>query len=200
MPFIQTANTNISTAGGCEALPDVEGFSLNRTWEVVPGAVMPFYQTADLDPANIKRVVMTFPGKPRDAWKYANLYRNALSVVYANETSGVANGTVMIVSPIWMNELDQQAGAVQGNELYFHGSEWEAGGASRGPKLNRSLTTYSVLDNFTDSFFNKALYPSLNQVVIAGHSMGGQASHRYAILKKQKAYDPNMSFWVGNPG
>lgn len=30
--------------------------------------------------------------------------------------------------------------------------------------------------------------------------MGGQAVHRYAILKKQKVYDDNMSYWVGNPG
>jgi hypothetical protein len=29
--------------------------------------------------------------------------------------------------------------------------------------------------------------------------MGGQASHRYAVMKKQKKYDDNMSFWVGNP-
>jgi S-formylglutathione hydrolase FrmB len=35
---------------------------------------------------------------------------------------------------------------------------------------------------------------------IAGHSMGGQASHRYAILKKMKSYDDNISYWVGNPG
>ena len=30
--------------------------------------------------------------------------------------------------------------------------------------------------------------------------MGGQAAHRYAVLKKQKRYDDNMSYWVGNPG
>lgn len=37
--------------------------------------------------------------RPRDAWKYANLYRNALSVVEANSSSGVANNTVLIVAP-----------------------------------------------------------------------------------------------------
>jgi len=35
---------------------------------------------------------------------------------------------------------------------------------------------------------------------MAGHSMGGQAVARYAILKKQKKYDDNMEYWIGNPG
>lgn len=69
------------------------------------------------------------------------------------------------LAAVWLNELDQQAGSVQPKELYFHGSEWEAGGASRGPALQRSLTTYSIVDNFTDMLFNKNLYPNLNQVV-----------------------------------
>jgi hypothetical protein len=37
--------------------------------------------------------------RPRDAWKYANLYRNALAVVEANSSSGVANNSVLIVAP-----------------------------------------------------------------------------------------------------
>ncbi|PWN38074.1 uncharacterized protein FA14DRAFT_109635, partial [Meira miltonrushii] len=201
VPFLPTANTTADSAGGWQMIPEVVGFTLNRSWAVVPGAVMPFYITSGVDPAAIKRAVITFPGKPRDAWKYANLYRNALNVVYANEsTFGVANGSVLIVSPVWMNELDSAAGGTKPGELYFHGSEWEAGGASRGPNLTRRLTTYSVMDNFTDMLFDKTQWPNLNQVVIGGHSMGGQASHRYAVLKKQKAYDPNMSFWAGNPG
>jgi hypothetical protein len=188
VPFIATANTNISAAGGWEALPVVEGFNLNRSWEVKPGAIMPFYSTSGLDPSQIKRAVITWPGKwvsssvllwvsswwlrppplsvrPRDAWKYANLFRNALEVVYSNQTYGVANDTVLIISPVWLNELDQQGGSVMPKELYFHGSEWEAGGNSVGPTLTKSFPGYAVMDNFTDMLFDKAQYPNLNQVV-----------------------------------
>lgn len=63
VPFIPTANTNISALGGWEALPQVDGFNLNRSWEVVPGAIMPFYSTANIDPSQVKRAVITFPGK-----------------------------------------------------------------------------------------------------------------------------------------
>jgi hypothetical protein len=64
-----------------------------------------------------------------------------------------------------MNELDQQGGAVQGNEVYFHGSTWEAGGNTIGPNLTHSFPGYSIVDNFTDMLFDKTLYPNLNQVV-----------------------------------
>ncbi len=30
--------------------------------------------------------------------------------------------------------------------------------------------------------------------------MGGQATQRYALMKKTKAYDNNVRFWIGNPG
>jgi pimeloyl-ACP methyl ester carboxylesterase len=90
---------------------------------------------------------------------------------------------------------------VQEKEIFFNGSSWQYGGSSRGPAaLIDSMSAYAVMDNFTDMLFDRALYPNLNQVVVAGHSMGGQASHRYAVLKKQKRYDENMSYWVGNPG
>jgi hypothetical protein len=61
--FFQSAATNVTTAGGWEELPDVQGFDLNRTWEVVPGAVMPFYSLSNLDPTAVKRAVITWPGK-----------------------------------------------------------------------------------------------------------------------------------------
>lgn len=65
----------------------------------------------------------------------------------------------------WLNDVDQQSGAVLEKELFFHGSTWEAGGLSRGPALNHSLSTYSIMDNFTDMLFDKAVHPNLNQVV-----------------------------------
>jgi pimeloyl-ACP methyl ester carboxylesterase len=107
---------------------------------------------------------------------------------------------LLLLCTVWLNDVDQRAGSVQPKELYFRSSSWQYGGTSVGPALNKSITAYSIMDNFTDMLFNKAIYPNLNQVVIAGHSMGGQAVHRYALLKKQKSYDDNMSFWVGNPG
>lgn len=112
----------------------------------------------------------------------------------------VANNSVLIIGPAWLNEADQQYGAAQANDLVFHGSQWQSGGYSRSPNLTKSITTYDVLDYFTDWLFNKTNFPALNSVTMAGHSMGGQAVARYALLKKQKSYDDNMQYWIGNPG
>lgn len=69
------------------------------------------------------------------------------------------------LSLVILNELDQQAGSVQPKELYFSGSNWQAGGSSVGPALKNTLSMYQIIDNFTDMLFNKDLYPNLNQVV-----------------------------------
>ena len=66
---------------------------------------------------------------------------------------------------VWMNELDQQAGGVLNGEIYFHGSQWESGGNSKGPTLQHTLPGYAIMDNFTDMLFDKSQYPNLNQVV-----------------------------------
>lgn len=91
-------------------------------------------------------------------------------------------------------------GAALPTDLVFHGSQWQSGGNSRSPNLTHSVTTYDVLDWFTDWLFDKTHFPNLNSVTMAGHSMGGQSVARYALLKKQKVYDNNMEYWIGNPG
>jgi hypothetical protein len=63
VPFLPTPSTNASAAGGWITIPELEGFTLNRTWEVVPGAIMPFYMTSGLDTTQVKRALITFPGK-----------------------------------------------------------------------------------------------------------------------------------------
>ncbi len=48
VPFTPEAAVNGSVDGGWQALPEIQGMTLNRTFAVAPGAVMPFYQTQDL--------------------------------------------------------------------------------------------------------------------------------------------------------
>ncbi|PWN95886.1 hypothetical protein FA09DRAFT_331826 [Tilletiopsis washingtonensis] len=191
---------------GWTALPQLEGFDLNRTWVVKETATQPFYITSGWQQraSTIKRAVLVFPGKPRDSWKYASLVRNALNVAVAN---GVADGTtpvvvddIIVISVAWLNQWDQQYGAALSTDLVFHGSTWQSGGYSRSPKLTTSVTTYEVLDAMMDWLFDTKNFPALTSVAVGGHSMGGQAAMRYSLLKKAKYYDDNMYFWIGNPG
>ncbi|KAN0063149.1 hypothetical protein ACQY0O_004313 [Thecaphora frezii] len=189
-----------------QGLPDLDGFTLNRTFTVYSNLTMPFYVTNNYQPtgdnSGIKRAIITMPGKPRDSWNYANLFRNALAVaaLNPNNPTGVVQSEVMIIAPCFMNQNDKSAGAVGQNEVFFHGSQWQSGGSSRNEGVTPGISTYAIMDNITDWLFLSGEFPNLHQVVVAGHSMGGQATHRYALLKKRKSYDPNMQFWVGNPG
>ena len=85
-------------------------------------------------------------------------------------------------------------------EIFWNGYQWKRGGNSRNEDLSPGVSTYQILDNFTDWLFLSGEFPNLKQVVIGGHSMGAQTVQRYASLKKQKSYDPNLRFWVANPG
>lgn len=206
IPFIATPDANQTTMpdgqSAWNAVPELQGFSLNRTFQVLPGLKMPFYVTTNYQPGQdnsaIKRVIIAMPGKPRDSWKYANLFRNALSIAANNTANGVIASEVMILAPIFLNSDDKDAGSVQDGELYWHGSQWQSGHHAR--NLGTKLSSYHVLDNLTDWLFFSGEFPGLKQVVLGGHSMGGQAIQRYSLLKKTKTYDPNMQYWVGNPG
>lgn len=208
VPFVQTpAADNLQVADGLmgwKVVPDLEGFTLNRTWQVLPGLTMPMYISQSYRPgednSRIQRAIITLPGKPRDSWKYANLFRNALTVAASNPANGISADQVVIIGPVFLNSDDKEAGAVREGELYWHGSQWQSGHKARNEEPKTNISSYHVLDNITDWVFNSGEFPSLKQAVFGGHSMGGQAVQRYAVLKKTKAYDPNVHFWIGNPG
>ncbi|SNX87901.1 uncharacterized protein MEPE_06612 [Melanopsichium pennsylvanicum] len=205
--FTPNAATNGSDEGGWQELPDIPGFTLNRTFAVHnvfknESGVLPFYITNNADPSKVLRAIVVWPGKPRDIWKYANLMMNARSVAVSSNFAqqSATNDSFVIVAPAMMNQMDLAAGAAHSNEIVFHGSSWQRGAPSRNPPMKHAVTSYAAVDQVIDELFNKNTYPNLNQVVVAGHSMGGQAAQRYALMKKTKAYDDNMRFWIGNPG
>ncbi|GAC76368.1 hypothetical protein PANT_20d00082 [Moesziomyces antarcticus T-34] len=206
VPFIPSAATNGSDETGWQELPDTPGFILNRTFSVHnvfknESGVMPFYISTVADPTKVLRAIVVWPGKPRDIWKYANLMLNARNVAVTNfNQQGVTNDSFVIVAPAMLNQLDLQAGAARPNEIVFHGSSWQRGAPSRNPPMKHAVTSYAAVDQIIDDLFNRTSYPNLNQVVVAGHSMGGQATQRYALMKKTKVYDNNVRFWIGNPG
>lgn len=163
--------------------------------------VQPYYRTVGIDPKIVKRAIIVFPGKPRDSWKYATLFNNALNVMYKRNPDTIKEGDVMILAPAVLNMDDQEAGGVSSNWIAYKASGWAAGGASHYPEgMEHSVTFYAAVDKMVNLVMNQTNYPNLRQVVIAGHSMGAQATIRYALMKKPKKYDPSMRYWVGNPG
>lgn len=114
---------------------------------------------------------------------------------------GISNASVGIVAPAFLNMQDLQAGACKPQYLCFNNSYWAVGGSAKNPPgLTSPISAFFALDQLLDQLFLNSTFPQMKQVVLAGHSLGGQGVQRYAILKKTKAYDPNVRYWIGNPG
>ncbi|KAK0528712.1 hypothetical protein OC842_004465 [Tilletia horrida] len=199
--FIGNAANGGTKETGWQSLPQVTGFDLKRDLVVdkKSGAVQPYFELAGRDPAKVKRVLIVQPGLPRDSWKYTNLFRNALVCAAANSTIGINLEDVIIAGPAWLNQDDITAGAAQKDDVTFSQGQWAFGALSKGPG-DLTVSSYSVLDALTEKYFDKKDYPNVNQIWIAGHSLGGLLVQHYAMVRKPTRDEPNINFWMGNPG
>lgn len=198
--FIGSADVGGSFTTGWTDMPQVLGFQTMRDLTLDNGVVQPYIIELNKTAANVKRVVITQPGLPRDYWKYANLVRNSLLCASVNSTLGINRDEILIAAPTWFATVDAQAGEAQSNDLVFNSGDWATGVNSVGPN-GAAISSFAALDALVNKFFDKSTYPNLQQVVIAGHSLGGSFTQHYAMLRKSNsAQDPQMSFFVGNPG
>ncbi|SNX81372.1 uncharacterized protein MEPE_00077 [Melanopsichium pennsylvanicum] len=198
--FIGSADVGGSYSSGWTDMPQVLGFDTMRDLTVSNGVVQPYIIERNKTAANIKRVVITQPGLPRDYWKYANLVRNSLLCASVNSTLGINRDEILIAAPTWFNTNDASAGSAQSNDLVFNGGEWATGAAAAGPN-GATTSSFEALDDLVTKFFDKSTYPNVQQVVIAGHSLGGSFTQHYAMLRKSNAsQDGQMMYFVGNPG
>lgn len=198
--FIGSADVGGSYTTGWTDMPQVLGFDTMRDLTVGNNVVQPYIVETGKDAAQIKRVVITQPGLPRDYWKYANLVRNSLLCASVNTSMGINRDEILIAAPTWFSTVDASAGEAQSNDLVFNASDWATGVDSAGPN-GASISSFDALDGLVTKFFDKSTYPNLQQVVIAGHSLGGSFTQHYAMLRKSNAaQDASMSYFVGNPG
>jgi len=106
---------------------------------------------------------------------------------------------VIIAAPAWLNQQDLVAGAARKLDVTFGKGQWAFGRLSKGPG-GLTTSSYSVLDALVEHYFDKAAYPSVNQIYVAGHSLGGLLVQHYAMVRKPTKDERNINFWVGNPG
>ena len=138
--------------------------------------MMPFEISLDWgkpQPA-VSRAVVIFHGKGRDVEGY---YRAALRA--ADLAGGDAAATTIVVAPQFLNEEDARAHGLQSNVLRWRQGVWEAGVDAAGPS---PINAYGVIDAIVAHLAVHSVFPNLKTIVLAGHSGGGQAMQRYAIV------------------
>ena len=178
-------------------------FKLNRSFTVEhkgQRAVAPFYVNADYNPETIERAVFVWPGQWRNSWVYANLMGNAYRIAQQYSELNVHPNTTLIVAPTFLNELDLRLGSVKENEVSYKGTGWSMGGLVHHPKSLKGASSFEVVDQFIEMLTDSEQFPNMKKVVMVGHSLGAQATQRYALLAKPKSYESKLKFWIGDPG
>ncbi|ETN39279.1 uncharacterized protein HMPREF1541_05502 [Cyphellophora europaea CBS 101466] len=163
-----------------------------------------------IDPANVKRAVVIIHGLLRDPYLYIANVMQALATV---PDSSVNKDNVAMIAPYFTNGDDKgvaypwttglRAGrGSTSNALVWQGSQWASGGDNQYPAYPVNITTvssYDALDQIIQYFDDATLFPNMKQIVIAGHSLGGQTVQRYAAVGNLLRTRTPVSYWTGNP-
>jgi len=148
-----------------------------QTIEVASGVFLPVYISRDWSQPlpDIERAVIVQHGRARNANVY---FRTALT---AQAAAGDAGKHALMISPQFIDQLDVDTFHVPGNILRYTPEGWEGGDPAVGPA---PISSFEALDAILAKLADKRLFPNLKEVVVAGHSGGGQVVQRYAIVGK----------------
>lgn len=144
-------------------------------------------------PTKIERVLIIIHGRLRNAETYLR------SGEKAAEAAG-QSATTLVIAPQFLNETDIARHPMPDSVLRWHGNDWMAGGLSTGPF---PLSAYAALDQIIERISDRKQFPDVKQIVIAGHSGGGQVVQRYALLAHEQpaltAAGVKIRYVVANP-
>jgi pimeloyl-ACP methyl ester carboxylesterase len=132
------------------------------------------YTEGDLNapqPAVIRAIVV-FHGLHRDAEGYLH------DVERARTEAGAARENTLLIAPQFLNHEDARAHKLSGDVLRWERNQWEAGEPAIKPA---AISSYDAIDAILTRLADRRLFPNLREVVLAGHSGGGQIVQRYAV-------------------
>ncbi len=117
-------------------------------------------------------------GRLRNADAYFTLAQRSRS-----RAGSDASHTLLIV-PQFLATADVEAHRLPPSTLHWDWASWMGGGTAEGPA---PLSSFEVLDAILLALADRERFPALTDVVIAGHSGGGQVAQRYAVVGRGDA-------------
>ena len=191
----------IACGSNCIAVEETEPVKIiasQRTEIRTPSGVATLPLDISLDwskpQPRVTRAVILLHGKGRDVDGY---YRG---LVRAARKAGRAGAESILIAPQFLNEDDVREHRLPQEIVRWRTGAWEAGGPAVGPA---PISAYEVLDALLLRLADRATFPNLKDIVLAGHSGGGQAVQRYAVVGKAAAEVAakgiHVRFVIANP-
>jgi len=131
-------------------------------------------------------------GADRDADNY---FRTALAAAFL---AGALDDTV-VISPRFASSGGGCQDPLAANEVNWpcSGDSWRSGGSAG---KDGKLTSYDFADAILKKLANKATFPNLRAIVVAGHSAGGQFANRYEMANQvHDGLGVPITYVVANP-
>ncbi len=138
-----------------------------------------YFGTASLDgDASVTRAVIVVHGVLRDADYYYD------TGVIAADAEHVLRDT-LVIAPQFVEKGDMAGHTVSTQTLYWDAT-WPGGSDAVAPA---PISTYDVFDAMIARLSDASRFPRLRQIVVLGHSAGGQIVQRYAVVGKATQLD-----------
>lgn len=157
VPVVQDGRLEVATPAGRGVVP----IHVTRDWSVPQ--------------PDVTRAVVVIHGWPR---------RDLTSAERAAVEAGPAAQHTVIITPQFLIAADIEAHHLPGDILRWGRDGWKTGYDAHGPA---PISSFSVVDTIFARLADRRLFPSLEQVVLAGHSAGGQYVQRYAAVGRGQA-------------
>ncbi|MGE3857823.1 MAG: alpha/beta hydrolase [Dehalococcoidia bacterium] len=152
-----------------------------RRFEVTPGRTIAYWGNADLAAARGRsRAVIVVHGDARNADEY---------FAFARTAADLARSDALIIAPRFVTEDDEGRAP---SDLIWTDATWKDGAT---PVLRDAVSSFGVMDRLLAALAEET---SLRDIVIVGHSAGGQFVQRYAAAARLPD-GPHVRFVVANP-
>ncbi|WP_322101589.1 alpha/beta hydrolase [Paraburkholderia sp. J41] len=142
----------------------------------------------------VTRAVILLHGRLRNADAYFQLAHRARA------NAGEAAANTLLVVPQFLASDDVAAHRLPQSTLRWDWTSWMGGDDALAPA---PLSSFDVLDALLAALADRRPFPSLREVVVAGHSGGAQVAHRYAVLARGEAplaaRGVTLSYVIANP-
>ena len=154
-----------------------------------------YFGTGSLDgDTRATRALIVIHGLLRNADEYE---RTGEQVLAAAKEAGA---NTLLITPQFLAQLDVTALSLPPDTLRWDTNNWNDGYPALGPA---PLSAYSALDAVLLRLADRARFPALREIVLAGHSAGAQMVQRYAVVGRAPdalvSGSPAVRFVVANP-